>query len=85
MDVFGSGGGQKVADSLTRAVGAPVPLLGQVPLDPRVREAGDAGEPIVAAIPEAPAAVVLREVAEKLSTRSRGLAGRLLSVSPAGR
>jgi ATP-binding protein involved in chromosome partitioning len=85
MDVFGSGGGQKVADSLTRAVGAPVPLLGQVPLDPRVREAGDVGEPIVAAIPEAPAAVVLREVAEKLSTRSRGLAGRLLSVSPAGR
>ena len=85
MDVFGSGGGQQVADSLTRAVGAPVPLLGQVPLDPRVREAGDSGEPIVAAIPDAPAAVVLREVAEKLSTRSRGLAGRLLSVSPAGR
>ena len=85
MDVFGTGGGQAVADSLTRAVGAPVPLLGQVPLDQRVREAGDAGEPIVVAAPDAPAAVVLRGIAEKLSTRSRGLAGRLLSVSPASR
>jgi ATP-binding protein involved in chromosome partitioning len=85
MDVFGSGGGQTVADSLTRAVGAPVPLLGQVPLDARVREAGDAGQPIVVAQPDAPAAVVLREIATTLSTRSRGLAGRLLSVSPTGR
>jgi ATP-binding protein involved in chromosome partitioning len=85
LDVFGAGGGQSVADSLSRAVGAPVPLLGQVPLDPRVREAGDAGQPIVVAAPDAPAAVVLREIAATLSTRSRGLAGRLLSVSPAGR
>jgi ATP-binding protein involved in chromosome partitioning len=85
MEVFGSGGGQIVADSLTKAVGAPVPLLGQVPLDPRLREAGDAGTPIVVAQPDAAAAVVLREIAERLSTRSRGLAGRLLSVSPAGR
>jgi ATP-binding protein involved in chromosome partitioning len=84
MDVFGSGGGQIVADSLSRATGATVPLLGQVPLDQRVREAGDVGEPIVTAAPDAPAAVALRSVAEKLSTRSRGLAGRLLSVSPAG-
>ncbi len=83
LDVFGSGGGQTVAESLTRSVGATVPLLGQVPLDPRVREAGDVGEPIVVAVPDAPAAVVLREIADKLSTRSRGLAGRLLSVSPA--
>jgi ATP-binding protein involved in chromosome partitioning len=85
MDVFGSGGGQTVADSLTKSIGAQVPLLGQVPLDPRLREAGDAGDPIVTALPDAPAATVLRQVAEQLSTRSRGLAGRLLSVSPAGR
>ncbi|HWC81968.1 MAG TPA: Mrp/NBP35 family ATP-binding protein [Pseudonocardiaceae bacterium] len=85
MDVFGSGGGQVVADSLTKSIGAKVPLLGQVPLDPRLREAGDAGEPIVTAQPEAPAAQVLTEIATGLSTRSRGLAGRLLSVSPAGR
>jgi ATP-binding protein involved in chromosome partitioning len=85
MEVFGSGGGQQVAESLSRVVGTEVPLLGQVPLDPRLRELGDAGDPIVAADPEAPAAVVLRDIATRLSTRSRGLAGRLLSVSPAGR
>jgi ATP-binding protein involved in chromosome partitioning len=84
MDIFGTGGGQIVADSLTKSIGATVPLLGQVPLDTRVREAGDAGDPIVTAAPEAPAAKVLTEIAGRLSTRSRGLAGRLLSVSPAG-
>ena len=85
LDIFGSGGGQVVADSLTRTVGGEVPLLGQVPLDPRLRESGDAGVPLVLSDPEAPAAVVLRGVADRLSTRSRGLAGRLLSVSPGGR
>ena len=85
MEVFGSGGGKAVAESLGRIVGTEVPLLGQIPLDPRLREFGDAGDPIVASDPEAPAAVVLRDIAAKLSTRSRGLAGRLLSVSPAGR
>ncbi|GAA3459688.1 P-loop NTPase [Saccharothrix longispora] len=85
MDVFGSGGGQAVADSLTQAVGSDVPLLGQVPLDPRLREQGDAGTPIVLAHPESAAGRVLDQMAGKLSTRSRGLAGRLLNVSPAGR
>ena len=84
MDVFGSGGGQAVADSLSRGVGAKVPLLGQVPLDPTLREAGDNGNPLVVAKPDAPASKVLQDIAGKLSTRSRGLAGRLLSVSPAG-
>jgi ATP-binding protein involved in chromosome partitioning len=85
MELFGSGGGQTVADSLTKAVGAEVPLLGQVPLDQRLRECGDAGTPLVLADPEAAASKVLTEVAAKLTVRSRGLAGRLLSVSPAGR
>jgi ATP-binding protein involved in chromosome partitioning len=85
MEVFGAGGGKQVAESLSRIAGTDVPLLGQIPLDPRLRELGDTGDPIVAADPEAPAAVVLRDIAARLSTRSRGLAGRLLSVSPAGR
>ncbi len=85
MDVFGSGGGQVVAESLTRTVGNEVPLLGQIPLDPRLRECGDAGTPLVLAEPDAPASQVLRQVADRLSTRSRGLAGKLLSVTPAGR
>ncbi|MEJ2855277.1 MULTISPECIES: Mrp/NBP35 family ATP-binding protein [unclassified Saccharothrix] len=85
MDVFGEGGGATVAESLTQAVGAEVPLLGQVPLDPRLREQGDAGTPIVLAEPTSTAAQVLTGIATKLSVRSRGLAGRLLNVSPAGR
>jgi ATP-binding protein involved in chromosome partitioning len=83
--LFGSGGGQVVADSLTRAVGSDVPLLGQIPLDPRLRETGDAGTPLVLADRETPAAVALRDIADRLATRSRGLAGRLLSVSPSSR
>jgi ATP-binding protein involved in chromosome partitioning len=80
--LFGSGGGEAVADALTRSLGSEVPLLGQVPLDARLRETGDAGTPLVLAEPSSPAAVVLREVADRLATRSRGLAGKLLSVSP---
>jgi ATP-binding protein involved in chromosome partitioning len=85
VDVFGSGGGETVADALTRATGAQVPLLGQVPLDMRLREGGDRGEPLVLADPQAPAAQVLLGIADRLTTRARGLVGMSLSVSPAGR
>ncbi|WP_092978463.1 Mrp/NBP35 family ATP-binding protein [Actinopolyspora lacussalsi] len=83
VEVFGTGGGQIVSDSLTRSVGSDVPLLGQVPLDTRLREAGDSGSPLVLEDPDSPASQVLADVAKKLSTRARGLAGQLLSVSPA--
>src|SRR6185436_9819632 len=66
MEIFGAGGGQTVADSLTRAVGAQVPLLGQIPLDTRVRECGDTGQPAVLAEPDAPAARALAAVADRL-------------------
>jgi ATP-binding protein involved in chromosome partitioning len=85
MEVFGSGGGQRVADSLTRALGAPVPLLGQVPLEPRLRECGDAGTPIVLADPESASARALAGVADSLATRARGLAGMSLNISPVRR
>ncbi|SNR39089.1 ATP-binding protein involved in chromosome partitioning [Haloechinothrix alba] len=83
MELFGTGGGQQVADSLTKAVGADVPLLGQVPLDPRLREQGDSGTPLVLSEPDAPASAVLREAANSLSTRARGLSGKMLNLSPA--
>jgi ATP-binding protein involved in chromosome partitioning len=83
MDVFGSGGGQAVADGLSTSLGARVPLLGQVPLDPRLREGGDAGKPLVLSEPDSPAAKSLRAVAEKLAVRQRGLAGRSLGLTPA--
>ena len=82
MEPFGSGGGQAVSESLTRILGAPVPLLGQVPLETRLRECGDAGTPLVLAEPASAAATALRAVADKLAVRSRGLAGMSLNLSP---
>ncbi|RIQ13284.1 Mrp/NBP35 family ATP-binding protein [Jiangella rhizosphaerae] len=84
LELFGSGGGQRVADGLSRRLGATVPLLGEIPLDTRLREGGDAGTPLVLGGPDAPAAATLREVAKRLSHRQRGLAGMSLSLSPAG-
>ncbi len=83
MEVFGSGGGQAVADSLSTVLGAPVPLLGQVPLETRLRECGDGGTPIVLAEPDSPAATELRRIADRLAVRARGLAGRSLNITPA--
>ena len=85
LELFGSGGGATVASSLSKSIGSEVPLLGQVPMDPRVVTQGDAGTPIVLSEPEAPASVVLSDVAKKLSVRARGLAGMMLNVTPAGR
>jgi ATP-binding protein involved in chromosome partitioning len=82
VEIFGSGGGQAVADTLGRIVGAPVPLLGEIPIDTRLREAGDNGVPLVISAPDSPAALVLRKIAEQLAGRSRSLAGRQLGLSP---
>src|SRR5699024_6330889 len=84
MDVFGEGGGQVVADRLTRAVGADVPLLGQIPLETAVREGGDSGVPITLSHPDSPAGKALNEIADRLAVRKRGLAGMSLSIDPAG-
>jgi len=85
MELFGTGGGQSVADSLSRSVGAPVPLLGQVPIDVALREGGDDGTPVVLAHPDSSSAVALRAVARTLGRRARGLAGRSLGLSPVPR
>jgi ATP-binding protein involved in chromosome partitioning len=85
MEVFGAGGGAAVSESLSTALGAPVPLLGQIPLDPRLREAGDAGTPLVLCAPDTAAGQALAGVAERLATRSRGLAGMSLNISPVRR
>jgi len=82
MELFGAGGGVAVADSLSRITGARVPLLGQIPIDVRLREGGDEGRPIVLADPASPAAVALREIADQLAVRQRGLAGRALGLTP---
>ena len=83
MEIFGTGGGATVAATLSRMIGAEVPLLGQVPLDTRVRESGDAGAPIVLTDPTAPAAAALNAVADRLALRRESLAGKSLGLRPA--
>jgi ATP-binding protein involved in chromosome partitioning len=85
LELFGAGGGEKVAESLGRSIGSPVSLLGQIPLDVALREGGDAGLPLVLADPDSPAAQALRAIAKQLGRRARGLAGRSLGLTPAGR
>jgi ATP-binding protein involved in chromosome partitioning len=82
VDVFGSGGGRRVAEGLTRATGANVPVLGSIPIDVRLREGGDTGKPVVLTDPDSPAGTALRSVASSLSRRERGLAGMSLSLTP---
>ncbi|HXS62968.1 MAG TPA: P-loop NTPase [Streptosporangiaceae bacterium] len=82
IEVFGKGGGHIVAQALSRLIGADVPVLGEVPIDLRLREAGDEGTPLVLAEPTAPAARELQAIADKLARRSRSLVGRQLGVTP---
>jgi ATP-binding protein involved in chromosome partitioning len=58
--LFGTGGGRLLADELN------VPLLGEIPLEPAVREGGDFGQPIVVAAPDSPAARELRAIADRI-------------------
>jgi ATP-binding protein involved in chromosome partitioning len=85
MQIFGEGGGRQVAERLSRTVGADVPLLGQVPLDPALVAAGDSGVPLVLSAPDSAAAQQLRSIADKLTARRRRLAGMSLGLDPAGR
>jgi ATP-binding protein involved in chromosome partitioning len=64
-DVFGSGGGAELAARIG------VPLLGTVPLDPRLRECGDAGEPLVTSDPAAETARIILGIAEEIAATKR--------------
>ena len=68
--IFGSGGGERLA----REVG--LPLLGQIPMSPRVMQGGDEGSPIVVADPESSAARALSAVTQRISERVGAPAGR---------
>ncbi len=65
-DIFGHGGGKKMADDVG------VPFLGEVPLEPAVREGGDQGTPIVVREPESPAAQAIRQIARTILTTVSG-------------
>jgi ATP-binding protein involved in chromosome partitioning len=64
-DTFGTGGGERLAGELG------VPLLGTVPLDPRLREAGDLGEPLVERDPESEPARAIADIAEAIAATKR--------------
>ncbi len=61
--IFGEGGGDALAASLG------VPLLGRIPLEPRLREGGDVGEPVVAAAPDTEAARAFVELATRIAAQ----------------
>ncbi len=64
-ETFGSGGGERLAGELE------VPLLGTVPLDPLLRESGDAGTPLVESDPDSEAGRSLTAIAEAISATRR--------------
>lgn len=72
--IFGEGGGRLAAETLG------VPLLGQVPIEPMLREGGDHGIPIVVRDPDSPAATALREAARQVAQTSRTKVGKPLPL-----
>ena len=74
QEIFGSGGGQRLAEEID------VPLLGQVPLDPVLREAADAGVPVLEAAPDSEATAAIVALAERLQATRRGTIRKALTV-----
>jgi ATP-binding protein involved in chromosome partitioning len=63
MDIFGTGGGEQLAQATQ------TPFLGKVPIDQNVRIGGDSGKPIVVSHPDSPVAKAMREIAENLAAK----------------
>ena len=74
QEIFGSGGGQRLADEIG------VPLLGSIPLDPALREAADAGTPMLEAAPDAEATTAIVALAERIQRTRRGTIRKALTV-----
>jgi len=74
-EIFGSGGGQLLADELG------TDLVARIPIDPRLRAGADEGMPLVATDPDSPAATEIMKVAELLGARVRSLMGRALPMN----
>lgn len=79
-NIFGEGGGARFAQELE------IPLLGQVPLLPAVRENADNGGPIVVSLPESEPAKVLRDAAQKVIAQlcERGIETAVSQPQPEG-
>jgi ATP-binding protein involved in chromosome partitioning len=83
LELFGSGGGQRVADTLTKRFGYDVPLLARLPIEESLRAGGDRGRPVALDSAGGAAGEGLRDLAATLGGRGRGLAGMQLGLSPA--
>jgi ATP-binding protein involved in chromosome partitioning len=62
-DIFGNGGGEKLANELS------VPFLGDIAIDPRIREGGDNGEPLVYSLSDTPQAKKIVEISRNLASQ----------------
>lgn len=82
LDLFGVGGGSLVAESLSRELGSEIPLLARVPFDPRLREGGDAGVPLITSDEQSAASQAIDKIAGTLAAKPRGLAGLSLGLTP---
>ncbi len=71
-ELFGSGGGQLLADALNTK------LLGRIPMDTRLRKGSDSGQPLIISDPDVPASQAIRQIATDLAARQRSLVGRKL-------
>jgi ATP-binding protein involved in chromosome partitioning len=76
LEIFGSGGGQRLADETG------TPLLGSVPLDPVLREAADAGTPVREVAPESESAVAIDALAVRMQSARAGQIRKALTVIP---
>jgi ATP-binding protein involved in chromosome partitioning len=84
VDVFGTGGGQRVAATLTQRLGYEVPLLAEIPLETDFRAASDAGTPLVTIDPTRPSAAAVVGLADRIAASRRSLIGQQLGVIPVG-
>jgi ATP-binding protein involved in chromosome partitioning len=76
MDVFGTGGGERLAKE------AGVPYIGAIPMDPSVREGGDAGKPVVISHPDSAVAKALFAIAEDVAAKINAAAFQQNSAIP---
>ena len=81
MELFGSGGGDLVAETLTDRFNYDVPMLGQIPFDEALLAGGDRGKPIVASAPDHPAAEAMVALATDIASRKRSLVGTRLPLA----
>ena len=82
VELFGQGGGEKVAASLAKLSGADVKLIGQVPISVALREGSDTGKPLCAEDSKDAAAIEIHKIASLIAKQGRLLAGRKLNLEP---